>query len=75
MVPPPPCGYGALALQILGAILVKVPPPPCGCGALALQILTVILVMVPPPPLWLWSAGAPDSEGDPCDGAAAPLWL
>ena len=52
---------------------------PCGCGALALQILRAILVERPPsPPVvvgWLWGAGAPDSGGDPCQGAAAPLWL
>ena len=59
----------ALALQILRGILVKVPLP---CGALALQILRVILVTVPPPVPWLCSAGAPDLEGDPCHGAAAP---
>ena len=57
-------------LQILRAILVKVPPS-CGYGAMALQILGVILSKVPPP-LWLWSAGAPDPDGDPCHGAAAP---
>ena len=45
-----PLWLGALALQILRGILVKVPPPPCGCGALALQVLMVILVMVVPPP-------------------------
>ena len=61
---------GDLAWQCHGEALT-------GCSAfalaaVALQILRVILVTVPPPPLWLWSAGAPDLEGDPCHGAAAP---
>ena len=71
-----PCGCGALALQILRAILVERPPPPpvvvgwlWGAGA-------------PDPdrdpcqgaaaPLWLWSAGAPDPEGDPRGAPSAP---
>ena len=41
--PLPPCGCGALALQILRGILVERPLPPLWCGALALQILRGIL--------------------------------
>ena len=71
----PPCGCGALELEILRGVLAtplwvwsagaRDPEgdprhTTCGSGALALEILAGVLAA----PLWVWSAGARDPEGD-----------